>query len=134
MPHDFKRFPELTNSQMQFYYFESPHKQITEDFTAKVTKVTDGDTIRVKCDFRDFDFPVRFSLINAPELSEGGKQSKNWLEKQILNEEVEILINPKSRTEKFGRLLGEIIHMGININKMSMDWGYSVPFGSEVWV
>ena len=47
MAHDFKQFPELTNSQMVMYYFQSPHKQITEPFEAKVVKVTDGDTIRV---------------------------------------------------------------------------------------
>ena len=48
MAHDFKNFPELTNRQMQVYYFESPHKQVTEDFRGRVIKVTDGDTIRVE--------------------------------------------------------------------------------------
>ena len=56
--HDFKRFPELTNGQMGLYYFDSPHKQIAENFFAKVVKVSDGDTIRVKADFRDFNFLV----------------------------------------------------------------------------
>ena len=32
MAHDFKKWPELRNSQMALYYFESPHRQITEDF------------------------------------------------------------------------------------------------------
>ena len=45
MPHDFKLFPELTNSQMQIYYWDSPHKQITKNFMAKVLRVKDGDTI-----------------------------------------------------------------------------------------
>ena len=40
MPHDFKRFPELTNSQMDFYYDDSPHPQITEDISVRVIKVT----------------------------------------------------------------------------------------------
>ena len=39
MAHDFKLFPELTNAQMDLYYFESPHRQITEDFIGKVVKV-----------------------------------------------------------------------------------------------
>ena len=129
MAHDFKRFPELTNSQMQFYYFESPHRQIQEGFIANVVKVTDGDTIRVKWSERDFDFPIRFSNIAAPELDEiGGVKSQKWLEKQILGEEVYIKVNPHNRVEKWGRLLGEIISMGTNINQLSMDSGYSVEF------
>ena len=130
--HDFKKFPELANSQMQFYYFDSPHKQIMEDFTAEVVKVTDGDTIRVKWEERDFDFPIRLSYINSAEMDENGLASKKWLENQIMGEEVNILINPRNRVGKFGRLLGRIIHMGQNINQMSLDWGYSVPFGSEI--
>ena len=71
---DFVRFPELTNAQMGLYYFDSPHKQIGEDFFATVVNVHDGDTIRVKTDFRDFTFPIRFSNILAAELKEkGGK-------------------------------------------------------------
>lgn len=120
--HDFKRFPELTNAQMGLYYFDSPHKQIAEDFFAKVVKVTDGDTIRVKTDFRKFTFPIRFSNILAAELDEkGGKESKSWLESQILNEEVEIIVNPKNRVEKWGRLLGKVRHRGFDIGELSIQ-------------
>jgi len=132
MAHDFKKFPELTNNQMQFYYFESPHKQIVEDFTAKVVKVTDGDTIRVSVDFRDFDFPIRFANIAAPELNEvGGRESKAWLENQILNEEVNVLLS-KNRVGKWGRLIGEIIFMGMNMGDMSRDFGKSKTFGELI--
>ena len=31
-----------------FYYFESPHRQITESFDARVNRVIDGDTIEVE--------------------------------------------------------------------------------------
>ena len=80
MAHDFKKFPELTNNQMQIYYFESPHKQILENFEGEVVKVTDGDTIRVETDFRDFSFPIRFSNILAAELDEpGGIESQSCL-------------------------------------------------------
>ena len=73
---------------MGLYYFDSPHRQIAEDFFARVVKVTDGDTIRVKTDFRDFTFPIRFSNILAAELDEkGGIESKRWLSGQILNKE-----------------------------------------------
>jgi len=132
MAHDFKRFPELTNSQMGFYYFDSPHKQIAEDFWARVIRVIDGDTIRVKCNFRDFDFPIRFSNIMAAELNEkGGRESKAWLESQILNEEVEIIVNPKNRVGKWGRLLGQIKHKGFDIGELSKANNKSIDLTEE---
>jgi len=122
MAHDFKRFPELTNSQMAFYYFDSPHQQIAEDFWAKVVRVKDGDTIQVKADFRDFDFPIRFSNILAAEMNEeGGKESQSWLESQILGEEVEIVINKKNRVGKWGRLLGQVRHKGFDMGELSIQ-------------
>ena len=132
MPHDFNRFPELTNNQMRFYYWESPHQQITQDFEAHVVKVTDGDTIRVTCDFRDFEFPIRFAYINAPEMSEGAKESKNWLENQILNTDVHIKVNPKNRVGKWGRIIGEVFHEGENMSQASLREQQSVPFGQEI--
>ncbi len=128
MGHDFNSYPELTNRQMDVYYFESPHKQITEDFTAKVVKVHDGDTITVETNFRDFTFPIRMAKIAAPELNEGGHQSQKWLEAQILGKEIEIQINPFNRVGKYGRLIGTIIYGGMNINELSIDMGESVPF------
>tara|TARA_Y100000310_G_scaffold289909_1_gene316655 strand:+ start:2019 stop:2432 length:414 start_codon:yes stop_codon:yes gene_type:complete len=129
MAHDFKRFPELTNSQMQFYYFQSPHRQITENFTATVVKVTDGDTIRVEWEGRDFDFPVRFLDIAAAELDEkGGTQSQKWLENRILGKDIEVRINPTFRVEKWGRLLGAIYQDGLDVGKESVMLGFSVPW------
>jgi len=128
MAHDFKQFPELTNSQMQIYYFESPHKQIVESFIGKVVKVTDGDTIRVSCDFRDFDFPVRFADLAAPEKDErGGLESQSWLESQILGEEVEV-IPTKTRVEKWGRLLANIMHLGMDMSQLSVDTGHGLTW------
>jgi len=130
MAHDFKKFPELRNSQMEMYYFDSPHKQITEDFRAKVIKVIDGDTIRVKTDFRNFDFPIRFSITNAPELDEaGGLESALWLANRILGEEVDILIDQKNRVEKFGRLLGDVFHLGERISEVMLRERRAEVFG-----
>ena len=130
--HDFKRFPELTNSQMGLYYFDSPHKQIGEDFFAKVINVHDGDTIRVETDFRDFSFPIRFSNILAAELNEkGGKESQSWLESQILGEEVEIIVNPNNRVEKWGRLLGQVRHKGFDMGELSIQNGKSIGLDEE---
>ncbi len=126
MPHDFKNFPELTNSQMEIYYFESPHKQITEDFRAEVVKVTDGDTIRLRADFRDFDFPLRFLTIAAPELKEdGGPESQGWLEGLLLGQMVDVKINPVNRVEKWGRLLGDIIFKGLDVGNQSVGLGFA---------
>ena len=129
MPHDFTRFPELTNNQMQIYYFESPHKQIMEDFKAEVKRVIDGDTIEVRTNFRNFDFPIRIINIAAPERKEeGGAESKDWLEKQILGEEVDIFINKNLRVEKWGRLLGEVFFNGMNIGEDSIRNGHSIEW------
>lgn len=129
MAHDFHKFPELRDSQMGLYYLESPHKQITEDFWASVEKVHDGDTITVSMDERDFNFPVRLLGTNAPELNEpGGHDSQSWLEDQILGESVLIKVDPKERVGKWGRILGTIIHQGLDINKASISLGWATSF------
>lgn len=130
MPHDFKKHPELTNSQMQIYYFMSPHKQIVESFRAKVVKVTDGDTVRVKTDFRDFDFPIRLPNINAPESNEAkGLASALWLANKALGKSVEIIVNPFNRVGKFGRLIGDIFVNGELMSESSLRENQSRPFG-----
>jgi len=129
MAHDFQKYPELTNSQMQILYFDSPHRQITDDFIADVVKVTDGDTIRVKWSERNFNFPVRLANINAQEMQNGGEEAKEWLKKEIEGEEVEVKINKKNRVGKYGRLIGTIMYAGVNINQMSETLGYAKKFG-----
>ena len=130
--HNFKKYPELTEKQMQIYYFESPHKQIKENFSAKVKRVIDGDTIKVKCDFRDFEFSIRFLRTNAPELNEdGGNESKNWLKNKIEGENIEVLIDNNNRVDKWGRLLGEIMFKGISMNEESVILGHSKIIGDE---
>ena len=127
--HDFIRFPELSNSQMQELYFDSPHKQINENFLCEVVKVIDGDTIRVKWFERDFDFPVRVLEINAPELNEPrGHAVKDWLIDRIEGEEIEILINKNNRVDKWGRLLGKIFHRGMDAGKEMKNLGMVTSF------
>jgi len=128
MAHNFKLWPELTNNQMQIYYFESPHKQILAPFIAKVVKVTDGDTIRVLWAERDFNFPVRMAELAAPELSErGGLDSQKFMSNEILGEEVEI-IPTKSRVEKWGRLLANVMFLGMDMSAQSIDNGHAVSW------
>jgi endonuclease YncB( thermonuclease family) len=129
--HDYITYPELTNSQLQEMQFSSPHQQITEDFTAEVIKVHDGDTITLRTDFRDFDFPMRFADVDTKELNAGGQEAKDWLKSKIENQEVQILIDPKNRVEKYGRLLGKVFHQGIAIGQEEINLGLAVLYGMK---
>lgn len=132
MAHDFKKFPELTNNQMGLYYFDSPHQQITEDFDARVVKVVDGDTIRVTCSFRDFDFPIRFANIMAAEKNEEkGIEARDHLADLIMDAEVEIIIDKKKRVGKYGRLIGKVRHKGFDIGEQMKQDGFSVGVWKE---
>ena len=128
MPHDFKNFPELTLGQMEFYYVDSPHKQITEDIKATVIRVADGDTVIVDWEERDFSFPIRLADLAAPEMNqEGGKESQSWLEEQVLDKEVEVILS-KQRVEKWGRILADIQLDGMSMSDESAQQGFGVPW------
>ena len=129
--HDYDKYPELTNVQLEVLQFTSPHVQITEDFYAEVVKVHDGDTIRLSTSFRDFDFPLRLLDIDAPELSEGGEVSREWLKQKILGEKVKVLINRKNRVGKYGRLLGKVFFGGLDVGQEELNLGYAMPFGRK---
>jgi len=131
MAHDFERFPELTAKQMQIYYFQSPHRQILESFTGECIRVIDGDTIMCRWYGRDFDFPIRFNNINAPELSEGGLESKSWLRNRIEGQTIEVLVDPKKRVGKFGRLLATILHNGQSVGQEMIQIGKANIFGRD---
>ncbi len=125
MAHNWRRYPEVLFSSDEWY--ESPHQQITEDFDALVTKVVDGDTIRVTTNFRDFDFPIRFLSINAPEMNEPrGKDVQQWLENKILGKSIRVEINVNNRVGKFGRLLGNVIFQGSNLNEELLFSGRAI--------
>ena len=131
-PHDFIRFPELTNNQMGMYYFDSPHQQIAEDFDAKVLRVVDGDTVRLETSFRDFDFPLRMSNLLAPELNEaGGIRSRDKLKSIIEGQTVEIIINKNNRVGKWGRLLGEVRHKGFDVGEEMIQGGFAIGLDEE---
>ena len=132
MAHDFKRFPELTNNQMNMYYFDSPHQQIAEDFDAKVVNVHDGDTVTLEVGFRDFTFPLRMSNLMAAELNEeGGIRSRNHLKNMIEGAMVEIIINKMNRVGKYGRLLGEVRYKGFDVGTQMIQDGFAVSLDEE---
>ena len=130
--HDFKRFPELTNRQMEMFYFDSPHRQITENFRTEVVKVTDGDTIRVLWNERDFNFPIRLANLAAPELEEvGGKESKDWLSDQILGAEVDLILT-EARVEKWGRILAYVLFNGVSLSEESIRNFHAIAWDDRV--
>lgn len=128
MTHDFVKFPELRKAQLEEMQFESPHKQITEDFTATVVKVIDGDTVTLMAGFRDFTFPLRLLDIDAPEMNAGGEEARDWLRARIEGQEVDIEIEKGNRVDKYGRLLGRIIHSGMDVGEEELRLGLVKPF------
>jgi len=129
MGRDFKKFPELRNSEIDFYYWESPHKQIFEDFSGKCIKVIDGDTIRVTVNFRNFDFPIRMLDIDAAELGKpNSNTAKSHLERVILNKQIDVRMDIKNRVDKFGRLLGKIFSGGQDVGEEMLSLGLVSTF------
>lgn len=129
--HDFKKYPELTNQQISEFGLLSPHVQLTEDFDATVVKVHDGDTVTLRTSTRDFDFPIRFLDIDAPELGEGGEEARDWLEGVILGEEVRIVLDTNNRVDKYGRLLGRVLSRGLDVADMMLSLGLVQEFGRK---
>jgi len=129
--HDYKKFPELTNSQIANFGFSSPHIQITEDFTAEVVRVHDGDTITLRTEFREFNFPLRFLDIDASELNEGGEEAKQWLKSRLLGQTVQVIIDSSNRVGKYGRLLGKVLHYGLDMGQELLSLGLAKPFGTK---
>lgn len=129
--HDFDRFPELTNSQLEVFGFQSPHKQIVEDFDAVVVKVHDGDTVTLRTSFRDFEFPLRLLDVDAPELSEGGEVARDWLEGRVLGQRVHVVVDPLNRVGKYGRLLGRLFFRGLDVGDEMLWRGLVFEFGKK---
>ena len=129
--HDYENYPELTNKQLQEFHFSSPHPQIVADFSATVIKVHDGDTITLRTDFRDFDFPLRFLDIDAPEMNAGGEAARDWLKSKILGHEISVSIDTDNRVGRYGRLLGRIFFNGINLGMEMLYLGLVKPFGTK---
>lgn len=118
--HDYNKFPELTNRQINDFGLSSPHFQYTEDFVAKVIKVHDGDTVTLQTKERDFNFPLRLLNIDARELNEGGKEIGEWLRNRALGKTVDIRINSNNRVDRYGRLLGDLIVDGLNMGEVML--------------
>ena len=78
-------------------------------------------------------------MLNSPiraegrdfELNErGGKTRQNFLEKEILGEDVDIILT-KTRVEKWGRLLAYVVNRGLNMGEHSINFGHAVSWNER---
>ena len=126
MPRDWKKFPELWNNELDLIW-ESPHYQILEDWEGKCVKVIDGDTIRVTHPRRDFETVVRLFGINAPELSEGGGDVRDWLKEKIEGKRVRLNI-AEERVGRWGRILANVEWSGLDLGEWMLNGGMVTTF------
>lgn len=114
--------PRLTNTPASINTQCIPH---IEYETGIVTKITDGDTIRV--DINSKNYPVRLIGINAPELSSDSPSIQEgivYLEDLILYEEV-ALFKDQSETDKYDRLLRYVVFENTFINYELVRSGFA---------
>jgi len=95
------------------------------DFTGKVVKVTDGDTINV-LEAGNVLHKVRLTGIDAPERGQPyGRKSQEYLAGMVAGKQVLI---ESDKQDRYGRDLGKIILNGKDINqeqvKAGMAWWY----------
>jgi len=109
---------------------------VPEFSKCKVIKVYDGDTITVAAYLKGqkqcYRFSVRLRGIDSPEIkthNDGEKlaaiKSRDSLSGKILNE---IIYLENIGTEKYGRLLADVMFKGENMNKWMLDNKLAVPY------
>lgn len=99
------------------------------NYTAKVLRVVDGDTIDVEIDL-GFDIwhkvRLRLAHIDAYErYNELGKEATDYVRSLIEEKFVEIFTE---KTDKYGRYLATVIIDGGNLNNDLINKGYAVPY------
>lgn len=90
-----------------------------KEIIGRVVKVSDGDTIRVLQNKKEFK--IRFFGIDAPEKDQAfGQKSKQKLSDLILGKEIKVLWNKR---DQYRRYLG-VVYLGeLNINKEMVRYG-----------
>jgi endonuclease YncB( thermonuclease family) len=105
---------------------------VRADFTAKVQRVVDGDTIHVK-DEAGKKFKVRLTGIDAPEQNQPhGLASTYHLRGLLLNKIVLLKSKPKKgkpySVDRYKRVLAKIVLNGRDINLSQVLSGYAWHF------
>lgn len=118
-----------------------------EEFSGVVTKVLDGDTIRVIPDaiitgvkvYKDGSISVRLRGIDAPEKTQPyGMEAKEYLKGLVMRKRVRIQIKD---TDRYGRIDGYVYVGSLNVNlemvKSGYAWAYEKyldrPYASEFY-
>lgn len=90
------------------------------DFTGKVVRIADGDTITVLDQFK-VQHRVRLTGIDAPERKQAfGSRSRKSLGKLVFSKTVTVKTNKRDR---YGRALGKVLINGIDVNKEQIRRG-----------
>jgi len=109
------------------------------EYYGTVTNVVDGDTVDVMLDLGlHIHHSIRLRLfgLNAPELrgpeKAAGKETKAWLEKQVLSQPVKVE-TIRDKTGKYGRLLAIIHKWGrknrwVEVNELMVEEGMAVEY------
>jgi len=105
------------------------------EYSAKVVKVYDGDTITVDVDLGFGVWmhkqKIRLVGINTPEVRgeerEEGLKSRDWLREKILDKQI-TLRTAKDRKGKYGRWLGAVILHSTNINQEMISLGLAEKY------
>ena len=105
---------------------------VRADFTAKVQRVVDGDTIYVVDNFGQ-KFKVRLTGIDAPEKNQTyGLASTYELTEILINKWVLLKSKPSKgnpySTDRYNRVLAKIILDGLDINLFQVSRGYAWHF------
>ena len=105
---------------------------VRADFTAKVLRVVDGDTVHVE-DEAGKKFKVRLTGIDAPEKNQSyGLASTYHLRGLLLNKIVLLKSKPKKgkpySVDRYKRVLAKIVLNGIDINLSQVISGYAWHF------
>lgn len=84
--------------------------------------VVDGDTIDVEGVGR-----IRFVGVDTPERGDnpGYTDAKNFLKSMVLGKTVQLDIDDKKRTDRYGRVLAVVYIDGVNLNRELLQRGYA---------
>lgn len=100
------------------------------NYTAKVMRVVDGDTVDVEIDLGFHIWHrvrLRLAYIDAYESKTvKGRQATEYLKSVLEGQLVEITT---SKPDKYGRYLAEIFFQGNSVNKSLIDIGYATWYG-----
>jgi micrococcal nuclease len=101
------------------------------DAVARVTKVVDGDTVKIEPTVDDED-EVRLIGVDTPETKDPddkeepyGKEASNYASNELEGEKVELEFD-KDKKDQYGRLLAYVYPMGEEMfNEDLLEWGYA---------